>query len=771
MPIPPPTLDNRKFADLVADLIARIPIHNPEWTNFNRSDPGITILELAAFLVENDIYVANQIPERNRRKFLGLLGVPLQPPTAARGLVAFADERGPAVSLTLNEGLEVRAAAVPFRTTRALDVLPIEAGVFFKRAVDRPDLLDYYQTLYASQTVAPPAAAVGLYETVPLPAEGMAPEDAIDRSLWIALLARPTEKDALDDVRRQLAGRTLSLGVVPSLPESGRSLAPTAAGATASGIAGAGDAAGLRVFAPRLPPGGLLPSDLASRKPAYDALNVRAVSDVLQGPGVVEVTLPNTPSGLSLWTNLDALESGVGDFPPALDDTEQAERLLTWLRVRVPVKVLWMGINCVEVTQRAHVSNEALPDGTGEPDQKIKLGLAPVLPGTVRLTVMPDRPDATPEQWEEIDDLLAAGPEVPAPDPRLPPGTIPLAAGDPKVFVVDAEAGEVRFGDGARGARPPQNARLRADYDYGLGRSGNVGTGAIQTSPAMPAGWTVTNPVPTWGGADPESVTDAEKQIPRYLQHRDRLVNAEDYEVLTLRTPGADIGRVEVLPAFHPDLSPNLPGDAAGVVTLMLLPKYDPAQPEAPMPDRAFLDAVACWLEPRRLVTTELVLRGPTYVDVQVSIAIEVVPGVAAAAVREAVKAAVIAFLSPLPPAGTVLLDDRAALLSTPVAAGEQRGWPLRKAINGLEIQAVASRVAGVELVHPVRLFKVTAAATAADARSVQPLDPVPLEGLELPHLIGIEVGVGDEPPPIEDTGATTPPSTVPVPVIPEDCR
>ena len=45
---------------------------------------GVTLLELFAFLGENLLYRANQIPERNRLKFLQLLNLPLQPATPAR---------------------------------------------------------------------------------------------------------------------------------------------------------------------------------------------------------------------------------------------------------------------------------------------------------------------------------------------------------------------------------------------------------------------------------------------------------------------------------------------------------------------------------------------------------------------------------------------------------------------------------------------------------------------------------------------------------------
>src|SRR3954467_677202 len=95
MPLQIPSIDNRRYQDLLDEAVARIPVHNPEWTNFNRSDPGITLIELFPFLPENPLSRADQIPDRNRRKFLSLLDVPLRPATSARGIVTFANERGP----------------------------------------------------------------------------------------------------------------------------------------------------------------------------------------------------------------------------------------------------------------------------------------------------------------------------------------------------------------------------------------------------------------------------------------------------------------------------------------------------------------------------------------------------------------------------------------------------------------------------------------------------------------------------------------------------
>ena len=125
MALPLPAKDNRTYQQLRDEAVARIPVHTPEWTNFNKSDPGITLIEVFAFLAENLLYRSNLIPERNRLKFLNLLGIPLSPGSPARGLVTIVNERGPRQTITLNDELEVRAGQVPFQTEMGLDVLPI----------------------------------------------------------------------------------------------------------------------------------------------------------------------------------------------------------------------------------------------------------------------------------------------------------------------------------------------------------------------------------------------------------------------------------------------------------------------------------------------------------------------------------------------------------------------------------------------------------------------------------------------------------------------
>jgi predicted phage baseplate assembly protein len=89
MALPVPNLDDRRFQDLVDDAKRLVQQKCPEWTDHNVSDPGVTLIELFAWMTDQLIYRLNRVPDRNYVKFLELIGVNLFPPTAARSQVTF----------------------------------------------------------------------------------------------------------------------------------------------------------------------------------------------------------------------------------------------------------------------------------------------------------------------------------------------------------------------------------------------------------------------------------------------------------------------------------------------------------------------------------------------------------------------------------------------------------------------------------------------------------------------------------------------------------
>ena len=84
MPLPMPNLDDLRFqTDLVDEARRRIVRYCPEWTDYNLSDPGITLIELFAWMTETLVYRLNRVPEKNYIQFMQLLGIQLQPAASA----------------------------------------------------------------------------------------------------------------------------------------------------------------------------------------------------------------------------------------------------------------------------------------------------------------------------------------------------------------------------------------------------------------------------------------------------------------------------------------------------------------------------------------------------------------------------------------------------------------------------------------------------------------------------------------------------------------
>jgi predicted phage baseplate assembly protein len=714
-----PVLDDRDFEQLRAELIQRIPTYTPEWTNHNASDPGIALLELFAFLGETVLFRFNQIPDATKVAFLNLLGVPSLPAQPAHVLAALRTEA--AAGIQVLRGGELRADAVSFETDDEVYAWPAEALGLIKHAVPPAAEDDVAEQARRCDALFRLGLGTGtpvqFFQPELIPADPAAPgatpvnvADAVDRALWIAILhAEGIDPAAL---AREMAGHSLFLGIAFDETVDRPFRLEDLDAAAAAGYRSTGpDSDGLTG------PDGARPAGLNSDPPptlwrlwtgdGTPLTNLAVARDTTAGlttTGVVELTMPDplpVPGG--------AAPSGGEDSPPPLEDATQAARVVAWLQATRPLpadvqpgpagvdpihRIRWVGANGVQATQaRSIVAPELLGTGTGGAGQAYPLVQRGVLPGTVVLDV---EESGRWQQWTEVASFATS------------------RAGD-RHYTVDLAAGEVRFGPGGQSARVPQigeRIRVRA-YRYGGGLAGNVAAGAINQVVGV-AGVDVGNPVPATGGQDAESLDAALDRIPDEVHRRDRAVTADDFRELALRVTG--VARAETLRLLHPD-TPSVP--AAGVVSVLILPGDDVAHPAAPLPDRALLRDVTRYLDPRRLITTELYVIPPEYRPIALSAGVVVRDGYQVDAVRRWVELILRQFLAPLPPYGP-----------------DGQGWPLGRTVRRAELEAVAVQVDGVEYLEGL-LLAVPDPAAPNGMRTVQTVE---LERYQLPEIVELTV-------------------------------
>jgi len=741
MPISPPKLDDRNFEDLVAELLARIPAHTPEWVP-QPGDPGRTLLELFAWLGETILYRANLIPERQRLAFLKLLGQQMQPARAARGLVSVNLNEAGATDVVKLAAEAIVSGPVDFETRSELAVLPVSAECYYKRPLSdheqqQSEVLDVLDGLKEFHGIDGVLAG---YVTTPAFDKGLAISagidlisDTSDKSLWIALLAAgPGQVTAIKETLAGTAsGRPelLSLGFAPAIevPDS---------------------------FEDRRRPGRIphvveiSTGELFEDRPVYTQLSRIADStEDLTRRGVERYVLPGDPGDFGVLegdVRVDA-NAGVGDRPPRLDDPDKLARIVAWLRLRparpvTSMPISWAGVNAVEIEHLRTIRGRVIGQSNGAADQVMQLPARSVEAATLELQV--EESGRGYVDWQRVDDVAVEG-------------------RDDTVYMLDREAGTVTFGNGVYGRTPEIGRRVRVrSMRAGGGRRGNLPASSLGKISARDLNGNpverklaITQGLATEGGEDAEDLVTAERRIPARIRHRNRCVTEVDYRSLVMETPAVNPGRVEVLPRFMPhQRRENVPG----VVSVMVLPDKALTEAPNPRPDQPFIEKVYTWLDHRRPLATELYVIGCEYVAVGLSVGITVSNGSAYDQVVNDVREALKRYLWSLAPHGP-----------------NARGWPLGKNVVDRELEVAVARVDGVSTVGGLNLFR-------RDNGSWKKIEPaqkgeiavLPLAIWQLPELLTVVISTDGEAgndlrgAPLGEAGD----GAVAVPIVPEVC-
>jgi predicted phage baseplate assembly protein len=589
MSLPTPNLDDLRFQrDLVDEARRRIIRYCPEWTDYNLSDPGITLIELFAWMTEMMVYRLNRVPEKNYLKFLDMIGVQLQPASSAHAELTFylsvplpitpEDE----TVVTVPQGLEV--ATRPTEEEREVTYTVDERLV-----LTAPRLVQLRQEASFHKNHLPRLGVEIFYPfNRPRPQVGdtfyLGFDEAQDISGYILSLVFECEETQAVGVRREDPPLVWECSVGDGLWEE---------------VA------------------------LSTR---------RGEKDTTGG-------LNNPQGSLTLY------------LPLSMRPDQVHGRSAYWVRCRLEPRREEQGMysesprvksiaayvlgGTIWATHAIIVRGEQLGISNGEPGQVFYLQHAPILAL---------RSGETVEVEEKRDGELVFIPWQWVPD-------FADSTRYDRHFGLDAATGELCFGPAIRqsngtvrqyGRVPEAGRKIRfSQYRHGGGVAGNVPAGKIQMlKSAVPYIDRVVNLKRAEGGRDQESLEEAKMRAARELRAQQRAVTAEDFENLA-KGASREVARVKC----------QAPGKGTGalppgMVELLVVPAAFDALRAGDLSkltmEQSLQEQILAHLDQYRLLTTTLRVREADYLGIKVSVQIVASeysqPEVVRARVDEALK-------------------------------------------------------------------------------------------------------------------------------------
>lgn len=643
-----PDLDDRTFEDLLDDATRSIPVHTDEWTDHNESDPGITILEVLAWVAESDIYRLDRITETHIRKYLQLLGVQPRPPQSASTRLALSPD-GTESGSEIEAGTALLAddgSGVAKQFETKADLRLTEAEVTAVVCTHREGQVD--------NTIANESDSMHFLAFGPAAEEGSVMYVGFDEDPFADTDRLDLAIDFHDDDIPDPTTHGPDPVAVPPVPPIGRRRTDEDEDGANGGS--------LRLSLPE--PVEFEPSVEVAWQHCLD-LDDWFLDDRWK-PVDADPDGTNTfyESGMITLHEPGGEDAWIGARARILD----VEEPLYWLRCvvktpghEVPPQLDAVRVNVVPVEHRAERIDEPLsrPDGStvtsAQPDQMFVFDHAPVLEATVRVG---------DDRWTAVPDFAASGP-------------------DDEHYVLDHERGMIRFGDGVRGEVPAAGQPVVAErYAHGGGEAGNVGSSATWTFVKAGQPDVEIEQLAAARGGYTDSLDAALARLKRDLKRPYRLVTREDCRYVAEHTPGLRFGRATVRVDGPETDEPDGDDDDRtcaphGTLRVVVVPYSTRPRPE---PSDGFLEAVRCHLQRHRLVTDRVEVKPPTYVGVRTNVEVQIYEGYSEDRRAEAIQAALDEFLDPL-------------------SGFDGDGWPFGRPVYRSELFATIEGVEGVDCV------------------------------------------------------------------------
>lgn len=644
MALPQIKLDERTFQDLVDEAKRRIPRYCPEWTNHNVSDPGVTLIELFAYMVDQLLYQVNRVPEKNYRTFLDLIGVNLAPPNPARSEATFRLSAAQPNPITVPKGTEIATArtetqeARTFTTEEELVIYPPS----LKYIMLTPNLQNFENVSLRTLDPRNPKE-LAVFQEEPRP----------DNAFYIGF----DRTISANTIVMALDCENLGVGINPHDPP-------------------------------------IIWEYWDERRSEWLPIEItRDTSEGLTIPyAEIEMHLPKSAGQREVGTVDPILAWWIRCRYTPLNPNQAGYSLSPVIR---KFSAYTIG-GTVSVAHSQTIRMEELGRSTGESGQRFKLKNTPVLAldPAQQETILVDRLDGSQiEPWKQVPDFS----ESTATDKHFVCDAVTgeISFG-PSIRNPQGEEEQL-------GAIPPFNSRITISaYRTGGGVEGNVGSNTITVlKSSLPYIAGVENRRPAAGGTSAETLDYALLRGPRMLRARNRAVTAEDFETLT-RQATSGVARVRCLTPGALDRTSNDEAVEPGTVVLLVVPEIDPdlreIRPEHLNLSGAMRISIEDFLNERRLITTSVKLTIPNYQWVTVQARIKTTNPYMNERVKKEAERRIYRFIRPVNggPDPTLQFNK----------IGD--GWPFGRMLYASEIYPILQTIEGVEFIERVDVFPVT---------------------------------------------------------------
>ncbi|MGE0853113.1 MAG: hypothetical protein AB7O44_26465 [Hyphomicrobiaceae bacterium] len=560
MTLTAPRLDDLTWEDLRLLAQRRVPAASGgQWTHHAAVDPGITLLELFAFLLEQQVFVLDQVPDALLHAVLRLLGEVTRPTIAARTVLSARPASGAVGSQRLLRGTVVRPvdpglAELSFSLVTGCGVLPVAGIRIEMNGQDRTPASPDRPTALMSADGRAATFDILLRLGSPVPGNNPGP---------LSFLLD------LDGPERVLPAWAPEATAAPSPVELRFSTVIDSAVEPLPATAVEDGTRGLRRS-------GLLRIAWQPRWSGRDEIRLRIAT--------ARASFAEPPRLRSLAANAvvarhavrRVLEGRADAWGVTTADEEAAAVAMVARQIADWLPLSGLSLN--------------LPDWLGAP---LERGIALWLTGR----------DGT-QRWRVAPETGTAGPA----DLR---------------FTLDRLRGRLSFGDGYAGRVPAPATVFRLLYRVGGGEEGNLPAGREWEVVSMPAGSaaalpeiTLSNPVPAAGGRPAERLEEARNRVAGSLSRSERVVNAADIRDLVQDMPGLGPHRAHVAPGFDPAFPCLTTPDA---ITVFVVPQAGRKDEDAlaanptPRPDPGAMTLFRERLERARLIGTRISVLPPQY--------------------------------------------------------------------------------------------------------------------------------------------------------------